>query len=142
MKQAIKTLNKFKFLSLIAVLILVEREDIPSFREGAPGIKFDWMDKFAPRLGFAVDVLGNAKSTGRSLTVRSRRPRFWHMPRRPARKIRGSICRRSSRGRGRFASALDSCSELYAARTEKEKGLSLSRAVPFPFGRRRGVNRF
>jgi outer membrane receptor protein involved in Fe transport len=41
--------------------VRVEREDIPSFRDGAPGIKFNWMDKFAPRLGFAFDVLGDGK---------------------------------------------------------------------------------
>lgn len=39
----------------------VEREDIPSFKAGAPGIKFNWTDKLAPRFGAAFDVLGNGK---------------------------------------------------------------------------------
>lgn len=36
-----------------------EREDVPSFTEGFPGIEFNYGDKIAPRLGFAWDVLGN-----------------------------------------------------------------------------------
>jgi outer membrane receptor protein involved in Fe transport len=39
----------------------VEKEDIPSFKAGAPGINFDWTDKLAPRIGVAFDVLGNGK---------------------------------------------------------------------------------
>jgi outer membrane receptor protein involved in Fe transport len=41
--------------------IRTEREEIPSFQEAFPGIKFDFADKFAPRLGFAYDVQGNGK---------------------------------------------------------------------------------
>lgn len=39
-----------------------EVEDVPSFSEGNPGIKFGWGDKLAPRLGFAYDVLGDGKT--------------------------------------------------------------------------------
>lgn len=41
--------------------IRIEKEDIPSFKEGAPGINFNWADKLAPRIGVAYDVLGNGK---------------------------------------------------------------------------------
>ncbi len=42
--------------------IRVEKEDVPSFKAGNPGIKFGWGDKLAPRFGAAFDLLGNGKS--------------------------------------------------------------------------------
>jgi hypothetical protein len=39
-----------------------EREDVPSFAEGLPGIKFDFQDKMAPRLGAAFDLTGDGKT--------------------------------------------------------------------------------
>ena len=39
-----------------------EREDVPSFTEGLPGIKFDFADKVAPRLGAAYDLTGDGKT--------------------------------------------------------------------------------
>ena len=38
-----------------------EREDVPSFTAGFEGIRFDFRDKIAPRLGVAWDVLSNGK---------------------------------------------------------------------------------
>ena len=42
--------------------IRAEREDVPSFSAGNPGIKFNFGDKIAPRLGVAFDVLGDGKN--------------------------------------------------------------------------------
>lgn len=39
----------------------IEKEDVPSFKAGAPGFEFNWSDKLAPRIGAAFDVLGNGK---------------------------------------------------------------------------------
>ena len=38
-----------------------ERENVPSFAPGAPGIDFSFRDKIAPRLGVAYDVFRNGK---------------------------------------------------------------------------------
>ncbi len=42
--------------------VRTEREDVPSFAKGLTGIKFNFSDKFAPRLGAAFDVTGSGKS--------------------------------------------------------------------------------
>ena len=42
--------------------IRVERENVPSFAPGLPGIKFDFQDKIAPRLGVAYDLTGDGKT--------------------------------------------------------------------------------
>jgi hypothetical protein len=42
--------------------IRTEREDVPSFAEGLPGIKFNFADKLAPRLGAAFDLTGDGKT--------------------------------------------------------------------------------
>ncbi|MGI9108198.1 MAG: TonB-dependent receptor [Pyrinomonadaceae bacterium] len=39
-----------------------EREDVPSFREGNPGISFNLSDKIGPRLGAAFDLTGDGKT--------------------------------------------------------------------------------
>ena len=39
-----------------------EREEVPTFTEGLPGIKFDFEDKIAPRLGAAFDLTGDGKT--------------------------------------------------------------------------------
>ncbi len=42
--------------------VRIEREDVPSFTPGLPGIKFDFQDKIAPRLGVAFDLTGDGKT--------------------------------------------------------------------------------
>lgn len=39
-----------------------EREDVPSFSAGNPGIKFGFGDKLAPRIGVAIDLTGDNKT--------------------------------------------------------------------------------
>ena len=39
-----------------------ERENVPSFAAGLPGITFDFQDKLAPRLGAAFDLTGDGKT--------------------------------------------------------------------------------
>jgi hypothetical protein len=41
--------------------VRLEKEDVPTFREGTIPIKFGWGDKIAPRLGFAYDVFGDGR---------------------------------------------------------------------------------
>ena len=47
----------------INVGVRSEEEEIPSFIPGGQGIKFDWKDKFAPRLGAIWDITGKGKTT-------------------------------------------------------------------------------
>ena len=42
--------------------VRVDREDVPSFTGGLEGIKFDFLDKVAPRLGVAYDLTGDGKT--------------------------------------------------------------------------------
>lgn len=42
--------------------VRTEREDVPSFAAGLSGIKFNFADKIAPRLGVAWDVTGKGKT--------------------------------------------------------------------------------
>lgn len=42
--------------------VRTEREDVPSYTPGAPGITFDFQDKIAPRLGVAYDLTGDGKT--------------------------------------------------------------------------------
>ncbi len=41
--------------------VRAEKETVPSFTNGFPGLKFDFGDKIAPRVGVAFDVMGNGR---------------------------------------------------------------------------------
>ena len=41
--------------------VRLEKEDVPTFREGTVPINFGWTDKIAPRLGLAFDVFGDGR---------------------------------------------------------------------------------
>ena len=42
--------------------VRLENEEIPSYNPAAPGVKFGWGDKIAPRAGFAYDLKGDGKT--------------------------------------------------------------------------------
>ncbi len=42
--------------------VRLENEEIPSYNPAAPGVKFGWGDKIAPRAGFAYDFGGDGKT--------------------------------------------------------------------------------
>ena len=42
--------------------VRLENEEIPSYNPEAPGMKFGWGDKIAPRAGFAYDLKGDGKT--------------------------------------------------------------------------------
>jgi hypothetical protein len=42
--------------------VRAEREKVPSFQSGAPGIEFNFGDKIAPRIGGAFDLTGDGKT--------------------------------------------------------------------------------
>jgi hypothetical protein len=42
--------------------VRAEKEDVPSYAMGLPGIKFNWGSKIAPRLGGAYDLTGDGKT--------------------------------------------------------------------------------
>lgn len=62
--QAFYVQDKYQpFTNLTLSLGLrIEKEDVPSFAEGLPGINFGWGDKITPRLGGAYDLTGDGKT--------------------------------------------------------------------------------
>lgn len=42
--------------------VRIEKEKSPSFAPGNPGVEFDFFDKLAPRLGFALDLFGDGNT--------------------------------------------------------------------------------
>jgi len=62
--QAIYVQDKFQVGSKLTLSLgfRIEKEDVPSFTDGLPGINFDWGDKFTPRIGGAYDLTGDGKN--------------------------------------------------------------------------------
>ena len=61
--QAIYVQDKFQIGRLTLSLgFRIEKEGVPSFSEGLPGIDFGWGDKFTPRIGGAYDLTGDGKN--------------------------------------------------------------------------------
>ena len=61
--QAIFVQDKFQIGRLsLSLGFRIEKEGVPSFSEGNPGIDFGWGDKFTPRIGGAYDVTGDGKN--------------------------------------------------------------------------------
>ena len=61
--QAIYAQDKFQIGRLsLSLGFRIEKEGVPSFTDGLPGIDFDWGDKFTPRIGGAYDVTGDGKN--------------------------------------------------------------------------------
>ena len=64
LNQSIYVQDKYHPFSRLTLNLGVrfEKEDLPSFNGFAPPINFGFGDKIAPRLGFAYDVFGDAKT--------------------------------------------------------------------------------
>ena len=62
--QAIFLQDKFQVGNRLTLSLgfRIEKENVPSFVEGLPGIEFNWADKFTPRIGGAYDLTGDGKN--------------------------------------------------------------------------------
>lgn len=62
--QAFYVQDKWQPASRLTLLLglRAEKEDVPSFKEGLSGIKFNYGDKIAPRIGVAFDLTGDGKT--------------------------------------------------------------------------------